>query len=264
MADGSVREVEVYTGPVAFSGRTLLYSIIHDVTDRVRAEQARDRAEQILRHDLRSPLTGIAGLAGHLIEKEQDSVNVDALVAIREAAQRLLGLVGRNLDFCRIEQGSYVLSPRPVPLGELLQELIKESAMLARTRQVDLSLGGMGRNGGTPGGPVVSGEPDLLGTLFANLITNALEAAPRQSAVTISVTEAGSEAWVTIHNLGIIPAAIQPQFFKKYATCGKDRGTGLGAYTARTIARLHGGDIDWSSGESTGTRLTVRLPRYHG
>ena len=143
MADGSVREVEVYTGPVAFSGRTLLYSIIHDVTDRVRAEEARDRAEQILRHDLRSPLTGIAGLAGHLIEKEQDSVNVDALVAIREAAQRLLGLVGRNLDFCRIEQGSYVLSPRPVPLGELLQELIKESAMLARTRQVDLSLGGM-------------------------------------------------------------------------------------------------------------------------
>ncbi|MGD9608035.1 MAG: ATP-binding protein [Desulfovibrionaceae bacterium] len=264
VADGSVRDVEVYTGPVAFSGRTLLFSIIHDVTDRVHAEQARDRAEQILRHDLRSPLTGIAGLAGHLTEKETDPVSRDALVAIREAAQRLLGLVGRNLDFCRIEQGNYVLSPRPVPLGELLQELVRESAVLARTRQVDLSLGGVGRNSGAPGGPIVAGEPDLLGALFANLITNALEAAPRQSAVTVSVTEAGAAACVTVHNLGVIPEAIRPQFFKKYATCGKDRGTGLGAYTARKIARLHGGDIDWSSGENSGTRLTVRLPRYQG
>lgn len=262
LADGSVREVEVYSGPVAFSGRALLFSIIHDVTDRVRAEEARDRAEQILRHDLRSPLTGIAGLAGHLIEKETAPATRDVLIAIREASVRLLGLVGRNLDLCRIEQGNYVLSPRPVVLGGLLQELVRESANLARTRGLTLNLGGMGLDSAEPGGPVVAGEPELLGTLFANLITNALEAAPCQSTVTVSVIEAGTEAWVTLHNLGAIPEAIRSRFFGKYATCGKERGTGLGAYIARKIARLHGGDIDWSSGEAVGTRLTVRLPRY--
>jgi signal transduction histidine kinase len=99
--------------------------------------------------------------------------------------------------------------------------------------------------------------------LFANLITNALEAAPRQSAVTVSVTEAGAAACVTVHNLGVIPEAIRPQFLKiRHVRQGSRHG--LGAYTARKIARLHGGDIDWSSGENSGTRLTVRLPRYQG
>ncbi len=47
LADGTVREVEVYSGPVSVDGRTLLYSIIHDVTERRRAEAAlRDSEEK--------------------------------------------------------------------------------------------------------------------------------------------------------------------------------------------------------------------------
>ena len=47
-ADGSVRDVEVYSGPLTVKGRTLLYSIVHDVTDRMRAQRElaeRDKAK---------------------------------------------------------------------------------------------------------------------------------------------------------------------------------------------------------------------------
>jgi PAS domain S-box-containing protein len=46
LADGSVRQVEVHTGPAEIGGRTLLYSIVHDVTERLRAEHAAREAER--------------------------------------------------------------------------------------------------------------------------------------------------------------------------------------------------------------------------
>jgi PAS domain S-box-containing protein len=264
LAGGELREVEVYSGPVEYSGRTLLFSIIHDVTDRVRAEQARERVEQMLRHDLRSPLSGIVGLSSRLVRCDLPPSAREKAEVIRETAERLYGLVERTLDLCKIEQGRYVLSPGPVHLASLLRRLARESQPLAASRQVALVLYGDGleEDGGGENGPVAAGEADLLGTMFANLVTNALEAAPTGSTVTVSLAQNGVTALAAVHNHGAIPEDIRSQFFMKYVTSGKEGGTGLGAYIARVIARLHGGDIDWVSSEVAGTRLTVRLPLF--
>jgi len=50
LANGAVRDVEVHSGPIEVGGRTLLYSIIHDVTERKRAEEARQRSEERYRN----------------------------------------------------------------------------------------------------------------------------------------------------------------------------------------------------------------------
>jgi signal transduction histidine kinase len=60
-------------------------------------------------------------------------------------------------------------------------------------------------------------------------------------------------------NQGEVPAEIRERFFEKYATSGKSRGTGLGTYSARLIARAHGGDIAMQSQSGTVT-VTVTLP----
>lgn len=49
LASGDVREVEVYSGPVAYKGKKILYSIIHDVTDRIEAENKLEESEQTAR-----------------------------------------------------------------------------------------------------------------------------------------------------------------------------------------------------------------------
>ena len=46
LKDGTLREVEIFSGPIAFQGQTLLYSIIHDVTDRIQAEAALQESEE--------------------------------------------------------------------------------------------------------------------------------------------------------------------------------------------------------------------------
>ncbi|HDQ45961.1 MAG TPA: PAS domain S-box protein, partial [bacterium] len=48
LADGNIREVEVYSGPISLGGRPLLYSIIHDITERKRAEEAlKEKTEEL-------------------------------------------------------------------------------------------------------------------------------------------------------------------------------------------------------------------------
>ncbi len=58
-ADGSIRDVEVYSGPLSVKGQTLLYSIIHDVTDRVLAQQQLTESERRL-STLMANLPGMA------------------------------------------------------------------------------------------------------------------------------------------------------------------------------------------------------------
>ncbi len=260
LASGEVREVEVYTGPVEYLGRTLLFSIIHDVTERVRAEEARDRVEQMLRHDLRSPLAGIAGLAGHLAEGELTDKQREIATVIRDTAAGLGDMVSRNLDLCRIEQGRYELRPQPVALAALLRRQASLAVPLARRRQAELALGPGFRE--DDDGPLAAGEEGLLATAFSNLVTNALEAAPPGTAVTLSLAVEADAAVAGVHNHGVIPVDIRGRFAAKYATSGKPGGTGLGAYIARTIARLHGGELHWETDETAGTHIRVRLPLY--
>jgi PAS domain S-box-containing protein len=62
LKDGDIRSVEVYSGPVHIGGRQLLYSIVHDISDRVKAEAERER----LISELRDALSEIKTLSGML------------------------------------------------------------------------------------------------------------------------------------------------------------------------------------------------------
>lgn len=88
LADGSVRDVEVFSGPIRMSGRTLLYSIIHDVTERKRAETALAESEQLKALILESVDEGLHGLdaAGNIVFE-----NSAALRMLGWPVERMLG-----------------------------------------------------------------------------------------------------------------------------------------------------------------------------
>jgi len=60
LANGDIRDVDVFSGPIRLQGKRLLYSIIHDVTDRIQAEKEREKLIQ----DLQGALTEIKTLRG--------------------------------------------------------------------------------------------------------------------------------------------------------------------------------------------------------
>jgi signal transduction histidine kinase len=65
---------------------------------------------------------------------------------------------------------------------------------------------------------------------------------------------------VSVRNRGAIPEQIRPRFFTKFATAGKRRGTGIGAYGARIMAEALGCTVAFTTSEDQGTEVVVRFP----
>jgi PAS domain S-box-containing protein len=86
LADGQVRDVEVDSGPIVIGGRKLLYSIVHDVTDRVRAEKALRESEEYFRSLFQTMAQGV-------LFRSADGIIVDA----NPAACRILSTPAEKL-----------------------------------------------------------------------------------------------------------------------------------------------------------------------
>jgi PAS domain S-box-containing protein len=279
---GSVRDYEVkfkkkngtemnclLTGTVRRSneGSILGYQgIIRDVTEQKRIERLRDDVHRMMRHDLKSPLIGIIGLAGlllkggNLTEKQRKQISM-----IHELGERMLGFIDQTRDLFQMEEGSYKLNPQEVNLFGILRRIEKELKPLALRKRTNLIFILFGRGTNLETEYLILGEETLLEIMFANIIKNSIEASPEGGTITISIDAVGEQAQafhlIDIHNMGVVPVDIREKFFEPYTTTGKEGGTGLGTHNALLVARTHKGDISFTTSEQEGTHVTVRLPK---
>jgi PAS domain S-box-containing protein len=234
--------------------------LVDDIDEQKRVQRLREDTERLMRHDLKAPLQGILGAADLLLERPLDETCRRYVDLINSSGAQILETIENSLDLFRMEEGLYQLTPQPVNLLRLLRKIAAEFEASLRTKNLDLAI----RMEGQPApedGCLVRGEQRHLENLFSNLIKNAVEASPKNQTVTVSLQEGEQFARTAIHHMGAIPDELHGRFFERYATSGKEHGTGLGAYSARLIARVHGGDIDFTSSDEEGTRLVVALPR---
>jgi PAS domain S-box-containing protein len=240
--------------------------IIRNVTEQKRIERLRDDVHRMMRHDLKSPLVGIIGLAGlllkgdNLTEKEREEIGM-----IQELGERMLGFIDRTRDLFQMEQGSYELHPQEINLLGILGRIEKELKPLALRKKTDLVFTLFGRSTNLEDEYVIFGEEILLEMMFANLIKNGIEASPEGGTISVcidTVEQPGHMRFhlIDIHNMGVVPVDIREEFFEPYTTKGKEDGTGLGTHNALLIARNHRGDISFTTSEQEGTHVTVRLP----
>jgi PAS domain S-box-containing protein len=279
---GSVRDYEVkfrkknglemdclLTGSVRHSstGRILGYQgIIRDVTEQRRIERLRDDVHRMMRHDLKSPLIGIIGLAGLLLKsKNLTNKQIGSTRMIQELGERMLGFIDRTRDLFQMEQGSYTLKPQDVNLLGVLRRIKKTLKPLALKRNTNFVFTIFGQPTHLKGEYMILCEEALVEIMFANLIKNAIEASPKGGTIRISidtVERSGANFHsIDIHNAGVIPTEICENFFKPYTTSGKDGGTGLGTHNALLVAHAHEGDIKFTTSEDEGTHVTVHLPK---
>lgn len=120
-----------------------------------------------------------------------------------------------------------------------------------------------------PGGPVVvEGDVDDLRTAIGNLLDNAVKYSAGTPRVSVHVAAPTPDtAWVRVKDQGVgIPRSQLSRIFNRFhrfqAQGLKVKGTGLGLYIVRSIARRHGGRVfAHSEGEGTGATFTLELPR---
>jgi two-component system, OmpR family, sensor histidine kinase SenX3 len=122
-----------------------------------------------------------------------------------------------------------------------------------------------------PGGPlVVDGDPDDLRTAVLNLLDNAVKYSANAPKVRVETASPTPETiLVRVKDTGVgIPRAqlsrIFNRFYRGQAHGFKVKGTGLGLYIVRSIAKRHGGRVfAQSDGEGKGSTFTLELPRSH-
>ncbi|MBU2550618.1 MAG: PAS domain S-box protein [Proteobacteria bacterium] len=263
--DGTEFPIELTLSDWRIDGQFFFGAIIRDVSERKRVERLRDQVQRMIRHDLRSPLIGLTGLAGVLLKGSNlTETQIKAANMIQELGQRMLSFIDRSRDLFAIEEGRYSLHPRPVDLHAIFRRLREQLAPLLRKQHVSLSFFSGRRPADLEAGYGIAGDENLLEAMLANLIKNAVEASPAEAEIRVTVSlrdlEAGRVHLIDIHNPGSIPENVRDRFFEPYATSGKPGGTGLGTYSARLAARVHGGEITFTTSRETGTHVMVSLP----
>ena len=238
--------------------------IIRDITERRQIERMREDVQRMIRHDIKSPLIGIVGLAKrlgkgvNLTDKQRKAVAL-----IQESGEKTLKMIDRSRDLFQMEQGTYELRARPVNLVTVLDRIKKQLEPLTLKKRITVKVSLPGQSP-EERPEIINGDEDLLEVMLANLLKNAIEASPENASIKIrmGMDEKGDRKThiIDIHNRAAIPEKMRDTFFEAYSTSGKKGGTGLGTYNAMLIARTHQGDIRFTTSETEGTHVIVSLP----
>jgi CheY-like chemotaxis protein len=166
-----------------------------------------------------------------------------------------MAMVNLSLALHRMEQGRYVLEAEPVDLHATLMGALDDLREHADAKHLrfDIKIG--------TDTMVVEGHPDLAYALIANILKNAIEAVPDSGTICIRLSGDANSVGLSIANDGVVPKEIRDHFFTKYATSGKAGGSGLGAYSARLMARAMGGDLRLETVDDKATLLSLQLRR---
>jgi signal transduction histidine kinase len=216
-----------------------------------------ETVERIARHDLKTPLGSLAAAPSMLRAGRVMAVAEEKILTMMEsAANRALNMVNLSLDLYRMESGSYVPHPGRVDLTALVQAVAQDLKAQAQSKNVTIQVSGSVQ------GVLACAEEPLCYSIVANLMKNAVEAAPIHSIVSI-VFQSGPMASLSILNRGAVPEALRATFFAKYSTAGKLGGAGLGTYSSHLLTGVQGGHLTMETSDAIGTSLTLELPLWN-
>lgn len=216
--------------------------------------QKQKRVEQILRHDMKSPLQAFLSIPELIKMKISCSSEVQELFdMLGDAAHGMLNMINSSLTLYKIEQGVYTPKLSAVDIASVIGQVVaalshKFSSSTVEVRDFSAEA-------------KACGEELLLYSLFSNLIKNALEASPSGYSVSVMILCTES-LLIRITNRGSVPDEIRDSFFDEFSSMGKEHGTGLGTYSAKLITDTLNGSIELDTSVDGETSILVTLPLF--
>lgn len=227
------------------------------------SEQAQADVLANVSHDLRAPLTAIRGALDHLLASEEKLPDMLAILDRRVSA--LEHLVSELYYATAMEQAGFTLHLEPVPLAFFLEEYYISQKYSGRLedREARLSISESPET-------LVMLDTDRMLRVLDNLFSNALKFTQPGDVIELGCYEYSdgrAALYIKDSGPGIAPEDIPHIFERTYLagsarTPGKNSGSGLGLYIARTLVEKHGGTIGCSSTPDAGTCFTIWLPAH--
>jgi signal transduction histidine kinase len=234
----------------------------------IRRNEQQDSFLNAVTHELKTPVASIRLYLETLASRNLDEAKRREFYRIMlEDTDRLLGTVEQVLKAGEVRHASERKNWQEVQFSEMVREVLA----LARVRQ-DLSPETLRLGTEPPEQITVLGNPEELRTAVINLLDNAIKySGDKKNIVVDLLTPNIDTVLLRVHDQGIgIPRNELKRIFRRFYRASNSKtdnakGTGLGLFIVRSIARRYGGDASAeSAGEGKGSTFTIRLPRvYH-
>lgn len=234
--------------------------VILDITETAKREELRREFTANVSHELKTPLTSIAGFAELMkygMVKPEDIK--DFSESIYDEAQRLINLVNDILNLSALDEGGVDAKRESVDLFELSGDILKSLKIPAGKKNVQLKLKGEKAK--------IFGSKRILREMLFNLCDNAIKYNVDGGTVTVEICGDEEQARFSVSDTGIgIPKADQERVFERFYRVDKSHsreigGTGLGLSIVKHGAVYHGAKISLESEPGKGTKVTVVFPK---
>ena len=278
LANGEIRDVEVFSSRVDYKGKQVLHSIIHDVTDKkqllhelISAKEKAVESERLksaflanVSHEIRTPLNGIVGFSNILSQDDNltKAEKNEFSQIIHKSSEGLLKIINDILDISRLETAKTSIDEKPFDVGNMLENiysLFQKRLTSTDTTGFQLLLKRPEKT------LIINGDEDRITQIFSNLIDNAIRFTHSGNITfgVASVGEKSAEFFVSDTGIGI-PKEKQEHIFERFtqADAGTSRsygGTGLGLAIVKKLLEMMNSEIHLHSEPGEGTRFWFQL-----
>ncbi|MBI2536318.1 MAG: hypothetical protein HYW06_04995 [Gemmatimonadetes bacterium] len=262
--DVDQRELEVGNRTLLATGRRLpdggSLLVFRDVSDLRRLEAVRRDFVANVSHELKTPLTSIAGYAETLMHELAPGQPRQFAETIVQNAHRMQRLVDDLLDLSRIESGGWRPNPEDLELGGVLRDAWEPVADAAHRQGVALSVSPETERAR------VWVDAEALRQVLANLFDNAVRHTPSGGRLTVMAQTQAGRTSIMVADTGTgIPAEHLPRIFERFYRADPARsrdqgGTGLGLAIVKHLVEAHGGEVTAESTLGCGTTIRLSLP----
>lgn len=220
---------------------------------------------RIVSHDLRSPLTSIQGFASMLeagsvgeLNKQQEHFVEKILSGISQ----MTSLVENFQDAGRYdpETGFYEMQRKPCDVGEIIRKIVSNHIVPAEKQELHL------KTQIEEDLPIIFADSNMLERAIINLVDNAIKYTPNGREIVVKALRNGDSVHIAVkdNGLGISPEN-QKLLFERHVRIPRTehkrvKGSGLGLFIVRSVARRHGGEAWVESEEGNGSTFFIKVP----
>jgi len=232
----------------------------------IRRNEQQDSFLNAVTHELKTPIASIRLYLETLERREVGEKKRHEFYRIMlDDTDRLLGTVEQVLKAGELRDGARK-NWQQVDFGAIVRDSIDLARIRHKLSEKELYL-----SSDAEGELIVLGVPDELRIAVTNLLDNAIKYSGARKDIAVGLSAPDIDNIVlAVRDAGIgIPRAELKRVFKRFyrvhaAAAGQVKGTGLGLFIVRSVARRHGGDaFADSEGEGRGSTFTIRLPRVY-
>lgn len=236
-----------------------------DAEELVRLQKAKEQFLANISHEIRTPINGIAGMAGLLSQDSSPEERETYLNAIKHSAENLKVIINDILDLAAIESGKLRFEQIPFNLHDLLPSLVGMFAYQAKEKKLALDYSihsSLNR--------ILLGDPVRLNQILINLISNAVKFTHTGRIEVLCSAEhkkkTGCTVKIQVVDTGVgVPSDKLDTIFESFSQADasvtrKYGGSGLGLTIVKQLVELQNGTIEVKSEEHKGSNFIVRIP----